>query len=76
MSCIAANNAPISNAKSDRRSIAKVKWMRHGSRKAGLARAFKLAQKAEKGWRKLNGSQKLQDLTDRIVFIDGERKAA
>ena len=47
-----------------------------GSRKAGLAMAFKLAQKAEKGWRKLNGSQKLQDLIDGIVFVDGERKAA
>ncbi len=33
-----------------------------GSRKAGLAMAFKLAQKAQKGWRKLNGSEKLQDL--------------
>ena len=47
-----------------------------GSRKAGLAMAFKLAQKAEKGWRKLNGSAKLQDLIDGIVFVDGERKAA
>ncbi len=47
-----------------------------GSRKAGLAMVFKLAQKAEKGWRKLNGSAKLQDLIDGIVFVDGERKAA
>jgi transposase-like protein len=47
-----------------------------GSRKAGLAMAFKLAQKAEKGWRKLNGSAKLQELIDGIVFVDGERKAA
>ena len=47
-----------------------------GSRKAGLAMAFKLAQKAEKGWRKLNGSEKLQELIDGIVFVDGERKAA
>ena len=47
-----------------------------GSRKAGLAMVFKLAQKAEKGWRKLNGSQKLQDLIDGIVFVDGERIAA
>jgi hypothetical protein len=38
--------------------------------------AFKLAQKAEKGWRKLNGSEKLQELIDGIVFVDGERKAA
>jgi transposase-like protein len=47
-----------------------------GSRKAGLAMVFKLAQKAEKGWRKLNGSAKLQELIDGIVFVDGERKAA
>jgi transposase-like protein len=47
-----------------------------GSRKAGLAMAFKLAKKAEGGWRKLNGSGKLQDLVDGVVFVDGERKAA
>ena len=47
-----------------------------GSRKAALAMVFKLARKAEKGWRKLNGSAKLQDLIDGIVFVDGERKAA
>ena len=47
-----------------------------GSRRAGLAMAFKLAQKAQKGWRKLNGSAKLQDMIDGIVFVDGERKAA
>jgi putative transposase len=47
-----------------------------GSRAAGLAMAFKLAEKAQKGWRKLNGSAKLQELVDGIVFVDGERKAA
>ncbi len=47
-----------------------------GSRKAGLAMAFKLARKAEGGWRKLNGSEKLRDLVDGVVFVDGERKAA
>jgi putative transposase len=47
-----------------------------GSRKAGLAMAFKLAQKAESRWRKLNGCAKIQDLIDGIVFVDGERKAA
>jgi putative transposase len=47
-----------------------------GSREAGLAMAFKLARKAESGWRKLNGSEKLQDLIDGIVFVDGERIAA
>ncbi len=46
------------------------------SRKAGLAMAFKLARKAEKGWRKLNASEKLKDLIDGIVFVDGERRAA
>jgi hypothetical protein len=38
--------------------------------------AFKLARKAEKGWRKLNGSEKLKELIDGIVFVDGERRAA
>ena len=47
-----------------------------GSRAAGLAMAFKLAQKAQAGWRKLNGSARLQDLIDGIVFVDGIRKAA
>jgi transposase-like protein len=47
-----------------------------GSREAGLAMAFKLARKAESRWRKLNGSAKLQDLIDGIVFVDGIRKAA
>ena len=47
-----------------------------GSRDAGLAMAFKLARKAESRWRKLNGSAKLQDLIDSIVFVDGERIAA
>ncbi len=47
-----------------------------GSREAGLAMAFKLARKAESSWRKLNGSEKLQDLIDGIVFVDGERIAA
>ncbi len=47
-----------------------------GSREAGLAMAFKLTLKAQGRWRKLNGSQKLQDLIDGIVFVDGIRKAA
>jgi hypothetical protein len=38
--------------------------------------AFKLARKAENGWRKLNGSEKLKDLIDGVVFVDGERRAA
>ena len=47
-----------------------------GSREAGLAMAFKLARKAESRWRKLNGSEKLQELIDDIEFVDGERIAA
>jgi len=47
-----------------------------GSREAGLAMAFKLARKAESRWRKLNGSGKLQELIDGVVFVDGERIAA
>jgi len=47
-----------------------------GSRLAGLAMAFKLAQKAEKGWRRLNKSEMLQEVVDGIVFVDGVRKAA
>jgi putative transposase len=47
-----------------------------GSREAGLAMAFKLVEKAQTTWRRLNGSEKLQDLIDGIVFVDGERKAA
>jgi hypothetical protein len=38
--------------------------------------AFKLADKAQSGWRKLNGTAKLQELIDGTVFVDGIRKAA
>ena len=47
-----------------------------GSREAGLAMAFKLAKKAEGRWRKLNGTEKLQELIDNIVFVDGLKLAA
>lgn len=47
-----------------------------GSRQAGLAMVFKLAQQAEKRWRKLNGSALLSDVLAGVVFIDGTRKAA
>jgi putative transposase len=47
-----------------------------GSRAAGLAMAFKLAQKAEKGWRRLNKSEMLKDVIDGVVFVDGIKKAA
>lgn len=47
-----------------------------GSRESAIAMAFKLARKAQDRWRKLNGSDKLQDVIDGIVYVDGERKAA
>ena len=47
-----------------------------GSRLAALAMAFKLAQKAETSWRRLNKSERLKDVIDGVVFVDGERKAA
>src|ERR1700675_2303072 len=45
-----------------------------GSRRAGLAMAFKLALKAQSSWRKLNGSEKLQDLITGVRFVDGEEQ--
>lgn len=47
-----------------------------GSREAGLSMVFKLAQKAETGWRKLNGSALLSDVVIGIRFIDGVKQAA
>lgn len=49
-----------------------------GSREAGLAMAFKLTLRARGRWRELSGSEKLQDLIDGAVFVDGVsyRKAA
>ena len=47
-----------------------------GCREAGVAMAYKLARKAESRWRKLNGAEKMQDLIDGIVYVDGERRAA
>ena len=46
----------------------------NGSRKACLAMVFKLAQSAAKGWRKLNGSDRIPDVIAGVVFTDGERK--
>jgi len=37
---------------------------------------FKLAQKAESGWRKLNGSVLLSAVMMDIAFIDGVKQAA
>ena len=47
-----------------------------GSREAGLSMVFKLAQKAESGWRKLNGSVLLSAVMMDIAFIDGVKQAA
>ena len=49
----------------------------HGSTRAALSMAFKLAQCAEKNWNKLRGSQLLADVIDiNVRFVDGVRAAA
>jgi putative transposase len=35
---------------------------------------FKLAQSAEKRWRKLRGFKLLADVIDGVVFVDGEKQ--
>jgi transposase-like protein len=47
-----------------------------GSREAGLAMVFKLAEQAQKRWRRLNGSTLLPDVIEGVQFIDGVTKAA
>jgi len=47
-----------------------------GSREAGLAMVFKLAEQAQKGWRKLNGSQLLPDVIGGVPFVDGVKAKA
>lgn len=42
-----------------------------GSRKASLAMMFKLAQSAQKGWRRLDGHQKIVSLLEGKEFVDG-----
>ena len=42
-----------------------------GTRRATLMMAFKLAQSAGKGWRKLNGSELLADVIQNVRFVDG-----
>ncbi len=44
-----------------------------GTRAACLAMVFKLAQTAEKKWRRLNGSLLLRDLIDGVKFKDGTK---
>ena len=42
-----------------------------GTRRASLAMMFKLAQSAEKKWRRLNGYQQIIPLIQGIKFVDG-----
>jgi putative transposase len=42
-----------------------------GSRRASLTMMFKLAQSAQKGWRRLNGHQHIVHLLEGKTFIDG-----
>jgi putative transposase len=48
----------------------------NGSRAACLAMVFKLAQAAERSWRRLNGREQLVHVIQGVQFIDGERKVA
>lgn len=48
----------------------------NGSRAACLAMVFKLAQAAERSWRRLNGHEQLAHVIQGVPFIDGERKIA
>ncbi len=47
-----------------------------GSRTACLTMVFKLALAAEKRWRRLNGSELLPDVIDRVQFVDGIKAIA
>lgn len=51
----------------------------HGSRKAALAMAFKLAESASRRWRALNGSERLPQVIQGVTFVNGvttEKEAA
>jgi transposase-like protein len=48
----------------------------NGSREACLAMVFKLAQAAERSWRRLDGHEQLAYVISGVRFIDGERKVA
>jgi putative transposase len=45
-----------------------------GSRTACLTMVFKLAQCAERSWRKLNGSTLLPEVIRGVKFVDGMRQ--
>ena len=47
-----------------------------GSRIATLTMVFKLAQEAQKGWRKLRGYKMIPHVVKGDKFIDGELKLA
>jgi putative transposase len=47
-----------------------------GSRAAGLAMVFKLAEQAQKRWRRLNGHALVEEVIRGIVFVDGVKKKA
>jgi len=48
----------------------------NGSRKACLAMVFKLAESAQKRWRRLNKHELIQDVIAGVTFTDGEKKQA
>lgn len=47
-----------------------------GSRLASLTMVFKRTERAERHWRRLNGSERLGEVLQGISFIDGIRKKA
>jgi len=47
-----------------------------GSRQATLTMVWQLARAAQKGWRRLNASDLLVKVIERVVFIDGEEQKA
>lgn len=47
-----------------------------GSRQACLTMVFKLAESAQKRWRKLNGCALMMEVSAGVEFVDGIRKAA
>jgi len=48
----------------------------NGTRKTSLAMMFKLAQAAQKRWKRLHGSERLQLVLQGKVFVDGEQQDA
>jgi len=48
----------------------------NGTRKACLAMVFKLAESAQKRWRRLNKHELIQDVIAGVTFTDGEKKQA